>query len=86
MGAYADFNSHARVGRDLVGQTEKGDFWNFNSHARVGRDRAALSVRHKLVISTHTPAWGVTLPLPSAACHPDNFNSHARVGRDRGIP
>ena len=82
MGAYADFNSHARVGRDLVGQTEKGDFWNFNSHARVGRDRAALSVRHKLVISTHTPAWGVTEESHDVLSYFFDFNSHARVGRD----
>ena len=38
---------------------------DFNSHARVGRDadRAGTSTQH--VISTHTPAWGVTQIIDS---------------------
>ena len=33
-------------------------------------------------ISTHTPAWGVTVKLPFDSCRVYHFNSHARVGRD----
>ena len=34
------------------------------------------------VISTHTPAWGVTYYLVADKIADSNFNSHARVGRD----
>ena len=34
------FNSHARVGRDLVETGSDVPVGNFNSHARVGRDRS----------------------------------------------
>ena len=57
----ADFNSHARVGRDseqvrqLV-QVRR----DFNSHARVGRDVRGSERMCRRRISTHTPAWGVT--------------------------
>ena len=34
----ADFNSHARVGRDGSGDPDRSLRGNFNSHARVGRD------------------------------------------------
>ena len=33
-------------------------------------------------ISTHTPAWGVTVYNMSYTSTEVNFNSHARVGRD----
>ena len=56
-----NFNSHARVGRDndvLIDQNYSADF---NSHARVGRDFEHLVLFfYADVISTHTPAWGVT--------------------------
>ena len=34
----SNFNSHARVGRDLVPIEKITKNMNFNSHARVGRD------------------------------------------------
>ena len=34
---------------------------NFNSHARVGRDACLLRTKPQCQISTHTPAWGVTI-------------------------
>ena len=34
---------------------------NFNSHARVGRDRKMANMCLFMVISTHTPVWGVTI-------------------------
>ena len=37
-----DFNSHARVGRDLMDTEMQKKTPNFNSHARVGRDDATL--------------------------------------------
>ena len=37
------------------------------------------------LISTHTPAWGVTAAGCPFAGHPQNFNSHARVGRDSRV-
>ena len=33
-----NFNSHARVGRDVEQPEEKDSINDFNSHARVGRD------------------------------------------------
>ena len=56
-----NFNSHARVGRDIVQAIITLAVKNFNSHARVGRDRMAQTVWTVKTISTHTPAWGVTL-------------------------
>ena len=38
--------------------------------------------REKLLISTHTPAWGVTTAGRLCIRIIQNFNSHARVGRD----
>ena len=35
-----------------------------------------------ILISTHTPAWGVTATGSSPVIRTKNFNSHARVGRD----
>ena len=57
---FPDFNSHARVGRDLVGGALVLGLQDFNSHARVGRDLQLCVPRLQLPISTHTPAWGVT--------------------------
>ena len=37
-----DFNSHARVGRDLDRRRAQRKNHNFNSHARVGRDMAMV--------------------------------------------
>ena len=34
------------------------------------------------MISTHTPAWGVTVGIVSNVMNLYHFNSHARVGRD----
>ena len=42
---------------------------DFNSHARVGRDVNWMGDLFWMIISTHTPAWGVTFcvsNLPSA--------------------
>ena len=55
---------------------------NFNSHARVGRDFEDAGVETVRIISTHTPAWGVTLPSSVPVSCGTYFNSHARVGRD----
>ena len=33
---------------------------DFNSHARVGRDVNWMGDLFWMIISTHTPAWGVT--------------------------
>ena len=58
-------------------------YWNnFNSHARVGRDTRFRIFLHQNVISTHTPAWGVTMAVIRMERTNDDFNSHARVGRD----
>ena len=55
-----NFNSHARVGRDQYRTDKFLKFVDFNSHARVGRDTSLLIFFLHLLISTHTPAWGVT--------------------------
>ena len=44
MSQLENFNSHARVGRDLLlCQVHHSEFY-FNSHARVGRDLSAAAV------------------------------------------
>ena len=49
----------------------------------MGRDPIVPMVDSDIVwISTHTPAWGATLPAAVLCSNPGNFNSHARVGRD----
>ena len=78
-----DFNSHARVGRDIRNHEKRLELRNFNSHARVGRDQVKNALKKILEISTHTPAWGVTIVLKFRAVQHANFNSHARVGRDK---
>ena len=58
-----NFNSHAREGRDrrcVNRDVEKKR--NFNSHAREGRDVLLMISKRHLLISTHTPVKGVTLP------------------------
>ena len=55
-----NFNSHARVGRDLYVPTLRTAKLYFNSHARVGRDKFSGFIQKNGKISTHTPAWGVT--------------------------
>ena len=57
-------------------------YLHFNSHARVGRDFVRCRLRMPPWISTHTPAWGVTVCTVDFFVHRHNFNSHARVGRD----
>jgi len=44
----------------------------------------AIDAALRIVISIHTPAWGVT--MASIICWPSSsdFNPHARVGRDFG--
>ena len=54
---------------------------DFNSHARVGRDVNWMGDLFWMIISTHTPAWGVTATRYATRAQND-FNSHARVGRD----
>ena len=41
-----------------------------------------LNALYKKYISTHTPAWGATIPDGVDLSFGVNFNSHARVGRD----
>ena len=48
------------MGRDRSATEMIGIIGYFNSHARVGRDKAQLAKAYDLLISTHTPAWGVT--------------------------
>ena len=60
-GEIKNFNSHARVGRDLLEASNSGSVTaHFNSHARVGRDRSTDDALFFILISTHTPAWGAT--------------------------
>ena len=48
----------------------------------MGRDFVRCRLRMPPWISTHTPAWGVTVCTVDFFVHRHNFNSHARVGRD----
>jgi len=55
------FNPHARVGRDNFFIHIIISFKRFNPHARVGRDESMARIVEKaVVVSIHTPAWGVT--------------------------
>ena len=45
MYAVPNFNSHARVGRDVTDFILSHLYYNFNSHARVGRDPEQLECR-----------------------------------------
>ena len=42
---FSNFNSHARVGRDLSPVTSEHTSEDFNSHARVGRDSPVVCLR-----------------------------------------
>ena len=44
-----DFNSHARVGRDIWPFRMMRDLSDFNSHARVGRDNLVIDLVTGLV-------------------------------------
>ena len=55
-----DFYSHAREGRDLVKIKKITRQEHFYSHAREGRDSHGILYRSIYIISTHTPARGVT--------------------------
>ena len=58
----------------------------FYSHAREGRDVPACQESGIFaLISTHTPARGVTPLLVQMVQKLTNFYSHAREGRDAGI-
>ena len=50
-----NFNSHARVGRDVEGQEVRQVGYDFNSHARVGRDAVNLE-------ETRIPLFQLTRP------------------------
>ena len=43
-----NFNSHARVGRDVSATLDFSDIIYFNSHARVGRDLHGLTARLRI--------------------------------------
>ena len=56
-----DFNSHAHVERDIVGNIyDTPELLNFNSHAHVERDVFGQKFRCRIEISTHTLTWSVT--------------------------
>ena len=79
-----DFNSHAHVERDFLrAGTSPHHIRNFNSHAHVERDmQQAQYDSQKLIISTHTLTWSVTIGAWEQMLPLINFNSHAHVERD----
>ena len=51
---YPDFNSHARVGRDVGVYYVKIQIGYFNSHARVGRDAVhGGNTRRRVYFNSH---------------------------------
>ena len=48
-GSENHFNSHARVGRDQVGEDKTSILIDFNSHARVGRDQVGEDMTSILI-------------------------------------
>ena len=77
-----NFYSHAREGRDTPGGFPPAQILHFYSHAREGRDGASSSPNSQPVISTHTPARGVTAYFAANHWMRSYFYSHAREGRD----
>ena len=77
-----DFNSHAHVERDKTELNNVKCRRYFNSHAHVERDRASANSLPKLLISTHTLTWSVTIIKMQLSVRVHNFNSHAHVERD----
>ena len=60
---WQNFNSHAHVERDEMYNTEFTQTLNFNSHAHVERDFLILFCKVRILISTHTLTWSVTVEL-----------------------
>ena len=56
-----DFYSHARKGRDKFAEISGNQFRDLYSHTHMGHDQYFLAVQTASVISTHTPARGVTI-------------------------
>ena len=56
----ADFNSHAHVERDRIGNGLRYILEHFNSHAHVERDLKSSFRTGLRKISTHTLTWSVT--------------------------
>ena len=61
--------------------------WNreeyFNPHSREGSDNSLFRYYIGIwSISIHTPAKGVTFPLPTKATSSEDFNPHSREGSD----
>ena len=82
LGAQADFNPRARVGRDSLWSLAFLSPWNFNPRARVGRDKAKIAYKPPKIISIHAPAWGATFSPLARVSISIYFNPRARVGRD----
>ena len=77
-----DFNSHARVGRDMI-TAQWGCAHTISTHTPAwGVTVFQLLDTVHYHISTHTPAWGVTHSVSHETDVSRDFNSHARVGRD----
>ena len=78
-----NFNSHARVGRDILVSKAVKHLSYFNSHARVGRDIRAVG--NTLIISLNFNSHARVGRDGNSYLTVEkilDFNSHARVGRD----
>ena len=57
----------------------------FNPHSRMGSDLYISKCRSIfLIVSIHTPAWGVTCIAKYSFSQTDCFNPHSRMGSDTG--
>ena len=70
-----NFYSHALVGRDERTDLAHLQDKNFYSHALVGRDIGAIHDIAYIMISTHTPSWGVTVSRPPEG-NPAEISTH----------
>ena len=82
LSAGMHFYSHAREGRDTIYTVRRYGVENFYSHAREGRDIGMDENIAQEIISTHTPARGVTWKRSMMRLIIMHFYSHAREGRD----
>ena len=63
---YVCFNPHSRMGSDAFKLLNRFKPSRFNPHSRMGSDSVIGSLLSTILVSIHTPAWGVTnLPLCS---------------------
>ena len=69
------FNPHSRMGSDRGNTVSRRTRQRFNPHSRMGSDFPSFKAVVVVIVSIHTPAWGVTTSL-QAFSERDNVSIH----------